>query len=270
MAEVNPTATDLLAWYSFDEASASDNAIEEMGNATTLYRRSGDIAITTGVVDGAREMTGAYGDGFNAGSTEEHTMGDTNMSIGIWLYITDFRTDIFNIFGNYNPYNDESEYLLTVNNSTRLVLWNLYNGSDANLVGTITGADALPLNSWALIVVFHDADNNLAGINISSGTTSTAATSGSPGDFFLTNTALEVGDVQDFERLSAKMDNLVFFRKRLSDDEIEWLYNSGSGRAYTELTGLGPPNIKTVNGISDWKTFNGIPKGSVNSMQGIT
>jgi len=42
------------------------------------------------------------------------------------------------------------------------------------------------------------------------------------------------------------------------------------GASFKEISAGGPPKIKTINGITDWKTLSEIPKENVKSVQGLT
>ena len=61
----------------------------------------------------------------------------------------------------------------------------------------------------------------------------TAATSGPPTDKAAPFT---IGQYYDSRRCDGLVDEACIYKRVLSADEVAWLYNSGTGRAYSELT----------------------------------
>ena len=145
----------------------------------------------------------------------------------------------------------------------------MYVNNDGTSSGTPARVKAADLDVWYFVVGGYDSVNDYIWISLNAGAKVTVSQSVGCRDG---TSELNIGCRGNHATgyFDGLIDEAFIFDKVLSADEISWLYNSGNGRTYEDL--LGPPGIKTINGIDigNVKTINGVAIADVKSIQGIT
>jgi hypothetical protein len=112
-------------------------------------------------------------------------------------------------------------------------------GAAATTVSANTlGSPSLSTNY--LIIFWHDPDANQLGIEVNSGGADTAAWANGTFDGALAFTFGRDSNSANFYWDGTMRDCFYYKGRVLSSDEREWMYNSGSFRVYSELTGFIP------------------------------
>jgi hypothetical protein len=128
------------------------------------------------------------------------------------------------------------EYICYYFETTNSLFWELSSdGSDANETGLeATSFGAPSLATWYFVYADYDAAGNLMRICVNDGTKdSIAHTGGAGGD---QNANFILGDMAaGGTALDGSLDQVGFWTRKLTNAEVAWLYNSGNGRAYSEL-----------------------------------
>ena len=125
-----------------------------------------------------------------------------------------------------------NDWALSANGSGD-VTFEFRDGTDS----TIAAADSVTsvgTGTWYFFHAWHDPDGDEIGIRIDNGTKYTTANSqGGLGE----SADLELARLQSSWSPSSDVDvdEFVIHDRVLTDSEVDWLYNSGSGRTYTDL-----------------------------------
>jgi hypothetical protein len=225
---------DLIAYWPLDEASG--NAIDAHGsNDLTDVSSVGSAA---GKVGNARDFevgTGNYFEG--ADNADLSISSDQAFTIQAWVNL-ESKADSMGIVSKTTA---GSEYLLYYDLGADRFYFFIWDGS-----GTATSVEASSLGSpstatWYHIVAGHDPDNNKIFIRVNAGTQNETATSTGTRDL---DSAFRIGQWITFA-WDGLIDEVGFWKRVLTSDEIADLYNSGDGRDYDYITGGGGNVIVT-------------------------
>ena len=237
MAATNPGRVSLIAWWSLDEASG--DAIDAW-RANDLTETGGTIASATGIVGNARNFELGDTEWFSITDNTDLSMGDIAFTIGCWVKL-ESQTANMAIMAKFLTTGNQREYRLSYVTATDDFSFNV------SVDGTATGestalSDFDVLNdTWYFLIAYHDPTANTIGISVNAGTAVTDAhtTGVFDGTAPFTIGALPFPE-QYFDGL---IDEAFVYKRILTQDEIDWLYNSGAGRAQSELA-----ELKTVSG----------------------
>ena len=238
-------ADDLIAAWELDEASGT--RVDSHG--------SNDLSDNNTVGSGTGLVLGTAAD-FERDNNESLSLADnTDLSLGsdtaftfeVWVKAESFEFSansgmVINK-GNVNGSGDE--YLLWYGSSGGMEIagWQLYVGNGSSSATVVGAPGSVTTGTWYQIIVWHDPTANEIGIAVNAGTAVTASWSGGTQD---TSHAFAIGN-----RSSGSgngFDGLIgparFWKGRaLSGAERTELYNSGSGRTYSYITGGGAGKV---------------------------
>lgn len=226
----NPGITDLVSWWSLDEASG--NAIDAHGS-NDLVETSGTIDSVAGKVNGGRDLESDDTEYFEIASNATLQVADEAFSFGCWWKPESTNTSHY-IMGKWNQTNNRREYIIIKNSSGefRLIISN--DGTNTN---TVLSGVTPSAGNWYFIVARHDPVSNTIHIKVNDAADVSAAhTTGCNANTSPFRFGAE-GSATPLAYSDGVCDEAFFYKKYLSDDELEWLYNSGNGRHYYELLG---------------------------------
>lgn len=213
---------DLISYWKCDEASGDlidAHSSNDMTDTNT-------VGAGTGKISGARDMEGTDDEYFTIASNASLVTGDIDFSWSFW----------------FNPESNASIYYFItkgteyeMRGTTNRIFWTV----DGQ--GFLGGFPASPLTltagTWYFVVCWHDATNNLIGRSFNGGTPITTAVThtGSTG-----SDAVYIGRKNGAtDKIDGLIDEIGFWKRKLSDAEISELYNGGSGRSYDYIN---PPS----------------------------
>jgi hypothetical protein len=134
-----------------------------------------------------------------------------------------------------------SAYQLWIDNSDGRTKFTVGNGASAQ---TVTDTNITnPFGSagnWHFIVVWHDSVANQIGISVDTDTYTASWSSGTQDD---SNGLTLGGDPNWAPDWKGAMDEVGFWKRTLTSTERTYLYNSGSGRSYSDITGGAAPLV---------------------------
>lgn len=222
MPAVNPGTTGLSSWWSLDETSGnradSHGAITLTDNNTVGYA-AGKVSNAADYEESADEYLGH--------ATGITLADNTAWSIGCWVNAESWvNPKYWCIMGAV------SQYLYAQNDSGTTSMRVRMGG------GVLTYTTALSLSTWYFVVATCDGSATatirvyINGSEIGSGQTIANSTM----------TVLDVGRIlQDGNyTMDGLIDEAFVYTAELSADNVTWLYNSGSGRSYADLTAGNP------------------------------
>lgn len=237
MAATRPSVTNLKAWWKFDEESGTrldsrdENHLSD--NNTVTYG--------TGVQGNSAQFDNATSEYLSRADTADVSAGDTDFTVGGWAKFHDLTAIMDFVYKGAAGAAAGDEYVIRYDQGTdRFNYISAYAaGWDTLVAATFGGAAAI--NTWYFIIIQHDASGNEIGISINAGVIDTAATTGAPND---TANPLYMGGHPTVGRyLDGELDEWFFWREKLSQDEIDWLYNTGSGRTFSDVAIFVPRTV---------------------------
>jgi hypothetical protein len=230
-----PDITDnLVSFWDLDESSG--NRADSHGSNTLVDASS----------VGARNGLISNGANFVLASSDRLTLADNaDISVGSdvsFVYAGWFYVDL--VSGYYVPLSKwgttDTEYLLDLNEpggSTRRIAWYVRDSTDTSNVIVIAN-DQIPYaqTAWYFLVMGYDKDLDLVFLTTNNNVTNIDALAG--GGFNGTESLSLGSNNNPGSYYDGVIDELGFWKGGiLNPAETTWLYNSGSGRTYSDLTG---------------------------------
>lgn len=234
-----PITDDLISFWELDEASGTRND----AHGTNHLADNNTVLSGAGKVDTAADFEQDNAEFLSIASNASLQMGDIDFTICAWVNLeskTHPTTDDLNIIAKRGGAGSLQYYLRYKESADRFNFEVSPDGSVSvtSLNATTFGSPSLA--TWYFVVAWHDATANTINIQVNNGTAdSTAHSTGvdatATPDFMIGNygTTLGPGD----EQWDGLIDQVGVWKRLLTADERTFLYNSGNGRAYSELTG---------------------------------
>lgn len=229
MVAVNPGTTNLVSYWSLEEASGT--RVDAHGSNDLTDNNT--VGQGTGVVGNDAEFVKANSEYLSRAHASVSGLGGTNrdFSVSFWVKFNTLAATA----GLVSKWNGTGWMFLALSGGT--IRFYCYNGTD-DVLPTAAG---LTTGVWYHVVGYHDATANVAGIVVNDGTPTTGSVTNGCVD---ASVEFAIGRyVGGGSFLNGEIDEVAFFDQVLSGDEIEWLYNSGAGRSYADLGGGGASTI---------------------------
>ena len=224
----NPGTSNLVAYWQLGETSGTRNDSAGTNhltdNNTVLYSASG---IKGNAADFERDNS----ESLSIASNANLVLGDIDFTIFGWVYaesLTDFQTIVAkrndSTLPEYQMYYEAGKIKFLI--------------SDSSNTGTFISADTptISVGAWYFVVAWHNSVANTLNIQVNNGTVYTSNSPVTP----RTNTWIfRLGAQQTTAAgfWDGLIDEFGIYKKVLSTEERAWLYNSGTGRSYCEITG---------------------------------
>lgn len=222
--------TNLVSYYSLEEASG--NRIDAHGsNDLGPFNAPGNAAgKVNNCLDCANNQTV-----FLNPCPADLAGGDRNFSVFGWVkidaFISTFQTLLWN--STAAGLSSASGFSYGININSQILQFVVASGS-TYYTAPATNFGTLSTGTWYFFAAGYDADNNQAWISVNGSAKEIISSVPAPniGTSFLYVISCDVGSFQN----DGQSDEFGFYDDVLSDDQIAFLYNSGNGRAYADLT----------------------------------
>ena len=226
----DPTTRDLVAWWRMEEASGDrvdshDNSLDLIA----IFSPGND----TGIQGNAVDLSGSQQVLYHVDDALLSMGGDIPFVIGLWFKPHSIATDNMVILSKWDEGGDQ-EYLISQYGSrARFTIRNAA-GTTSHFVTADSFGD-LSNDTWYFLVAYYIPSTNWMWIGINN--VFTAAASSTTGVRDDTNRLYFGREVDgSFPHYDGLIDEVFIYRNRLlSTGEKTWLYNSGSGRTYSEI-----------------------------------
>lgn len=186
----------------------------------------------------AAQFTAANSEYLSIADNAALSMGDVAMDICGWVY-ADTLPSSGNTMGLVGKWaSGNLEYLLFLDNTAGTIRFKFSVRNTANSTTTTVTASTFgtpSVSTFYFVHAYHDPTANTIGIQVNDGTADTAATSGGVRD---SNAAFEIGRHTAGSYYNGRLDEIGIWKHattRLTTAQTTWLYNSGTGRSYSEL-----------------------------------
>jgi len=240
---------NLKTYWPLDEASG--NALDSHGT-NDLTETGGTIASAAGKVGNARDFESGDSEWFERADNADLSTGDIDFTIAGWLYM-ESAPDYAIAASKWDHGGSQKEWALALQSGAGKKLnFTVSADGSANTTSLDTTSN-LSTATWYFYTAWHDSILNQIAISINAATPVTA--SHATGVFNGTsafNLGAAVGLQADGNALwDGLLDETFFIKRRIYPWERRYLYNSGSGRTYSDFAGSDAPMIKTC---FDYKT----------------
>jgi hypothetical protein len=219
--ETNPGVSGLVAWWTLNETSGA--RADSSGGGHTLTDNN-TVGYTTGLHGNAAQSV--------AGNTEDlsSTSNDLNITGDWWMggaVRFDTSSTTYGVAGNVSSAPTPEHFLLYETSSYR---WNVYKSGGVAVANSGTAAT---LGAWDIVQVWYVSSTQTINIQIDGGspvsTSLGAAPNANAETFYLLRGY--------YSNKGMSMDEWFIYTGRVpSTAERAWIYNSGAGRSYADLT----------------------------------
>lgn len=220
-------------------------------SASAISGLAGWYKADSGVLsDAAAQFTSADKDYLTIADNATLSLGNIDFTIAGWVYLDSkgATSQTIAMKGTANS-NVGIEFRLHWITGTDRFQMGVSNGTTLTSV-TATTFGAPSTSTWYFVVAYHDATADKIYIQINNGTADEAAhTVGSQdtsGNFHL---GFNTGTSNYW---SGRLDSIGFWKRTLTTAEKTWLYNSGSGRLYTDIGIAGTGGADLTTSLVSW------------------
>lgn len=235
----NPGTTNLVSYWGLGEASGTrvdSHSSNDLGDNNTVTQGTGIVGNCADFERSNSEylsITNASQTGLDFGSTDH--------SISFWVNFETIANQFYTAFGKYqNSGQLEYQYRLWgYDNQEAYVQWSGNGTSVTGKTFNMTNFTNWSTGTWYHIVWVADVSAGSVEMfvnGVSEATVTGLPTSIHQGTDMFT---MGVGLLGGGEYIDARMDEVAIFNDILTSDEVTWLYNSGSGRSYADISGGG-------------------------------
>lgn len=229
---VSPGTTNLAAWWSMDETSGT--RYDSHTGSYDITSSYGSNGYTTGIQGNAITFSAAYRNIYLSSSLSDAIAldGDVPFTVAFWVYFTTYSPSVGSyVVTRWNDNllsNDYTAFFAPSGNAGFLIVNNsTYYQAVTSGLGATTG-------NWYFYVGWHDPENDVIGVRINQGTPFTV--SHTIGGAAAQNAVFRIGSLNNtYGQTLGYVDEVSIWNAVLSNSELSWLYNSGSGRTYSEL-----------------------------------
>jgi hypothetical protein len=232
--------TDLVSYWKLDEASG--NALDAHGS-NELTETSGTIASTTGIINGARDIEAADTEYFNLADNATISAGDIDLTWQVWVNLESKSGDMFivNKWGTSN-----FEYRIYYDSSSDRFVFGVSTNGTNEVTVPADNLGAPSLSTTYHILAWHDATANTLNIRVNNGTVDSTSHSGG-----IRDGSSPLRFSHSFDWLDGWIDEIGLWKRVLTSEEQDALWNSGSGLSYDQFAGADHTGTAAV-------TFGGI------------
>jgi len=216
---------NLISCWSLDE---EDSGIRYDSYDSNDLTDNNTVGSAPGKIDTAANFVATNTESLSHIDNDGLSTGNIDFALAAWVYPTDITLSR-GIVTKYTATGDNREYGIFVYSSSKFGFRVNYDG----ITGHDNTVDSGPIsiNNWYFVIAEHDSISNTISFQMDNGAiTSKAHTTGvynGAATFYVGE-----GIASNFNGL---IDNVVFWKRKLSADERTWLYNSGNGRACTDI-----------------------------------
>jgi len=234
--------TSLNGYWTLDE----DSGTREDETGTSDLTDNATVTFAAGTRVQAGQFTEANSEYLSIADNASLSAGDIDFAIALWVYLDSLPPaagDNLHSFVTKGDANSNStfEYSLeaeTAAGPTTKFRFLISDGSSTAIVRSDTFGSP-STGTWYFVMAYHDATANEIGISVNDGIVDTTSTSIGCQDtaeaFYIGGR--EVGAGFD-SYMDGRIDEVGFWKKVLSAQEITDLYNAGAGNSYTRAVDL--------------------------------
>ncbi len=218
--------TGLGPYYSLQSNVQSANDSSHLTDHNTITFAAGKVSNGASFVAASSQYASIA-----AGGGSPLLFGNEDATFAGWIKFTTVSV-VFDFLSNWDVSNQQS-YLLRMNGGTNQIQF-LISDTGANDT-TITHSTTVTTGTWYFVAARYDATNNLMRLRVdSTDETPVSQTAG----FFSSTSDFALGAINPSSPtnfLNGMMDEWGIWHAHKTDAELDWLFNSGNGRSYSDI-----------------------------------
>lgn len=215
--------TGLVSYWNLNETSG-DAADSFSTNTLTANNAPG---ATAGKLGNARTFNGSN-QSFSRNSNASLQVGAGSFTLTAWVQLAN-RADRA-IAGKWQPTGNDREYLLRFGNAANRYGFLISNNGIASSEAIANNFGVPPLNTWTLVIAWHDATAQTLNIRVDNGATNSISyTAGGRSG----NAEFRLGALANAAQFwNGNIDDVGLWNRVLTSDEQATIWNSGNGITY--------------------------------------
>jgi hypothetical protein len=219
---------DLVSFWELEEASST----REDAHGSNDLTDNNTVTSGTGIVGTAASLAMANSEYFSHASNASLQMGDIDFTIAMWVNLASDGT-VMKILAKDSGAANAQEYAIDMPVAQFRFL---VDSSSATYVAQVAGGGGLPpaTATWHFVVGWHDAVANTVNVCANDGAVASTSTSGQAPVTGASDFNIGRRQAGDFYT-DGLIDQVGIWKRKLTSDEITYLYNSGNGRSYADF-----------------------------------
>lgn len=225
----NNLLDSLAAYWDLDEAAGATR-VDSVGGADLTDVNT--VGQGTGVISNDAAFTGSSNHALTRTDDTTISTGDIDFTWAGWVKITSGATSFHGLISKrVDSDGHDAEYCFYYGNTSGLFGFIVGDGS-SSFGSVTTNLSGFSTGTWHFFVAQHDSVNNLVSIEIDNGGEITASYTAGGHD---NATSLSFGRIWNAETtldLTGELDEVGFWKRTLTSDDRDDLWNGGSGLGY--------------------------------------
>lgn len=226
----NPGVTDLVAYWRMEETSGTRYDSHGLNHLTPIWSPGYD----TGIQGNAVNFVSASGQFlYDIDNPAISLGGDVSFTIGLWIKPHAIATNSRILCKWDTPSNDREYHISHLGSKIEFAVRQVGDFTGFSVTADTFGT--LSNDTWYFVLAYYDAATDTMGIGVNNVFDTDTGPTGGVRDG--TNQLVFGKDVGDAYPYDGLVDEAFIYKDRLLDaDERTWMYNSGSGRTYSNLS----------------------------------
>jgi hypothetical protein len=215
----------LISYWALNEASG--NALDAHGSNDLTDTNT--VGSASGKVGNARDFEAGSSQYFTLADNADLSTGDIDFSMAAWVKL-ESKSGQRTVVGKWNFNTSNREFLLEYITATDRFRTGLSSTGANQSFHSADTFGAPSLDTWYLLIFWHDSVNNVRGISVNGVEDTTAYSSG----VFDSNAPFTMGRIETTNHWDGLIDEVAFAKRVWTPEERAWIYNSGNGRSYAD------------------------------------
>lgn len=232
----------LVSFWELEETTGTRyDSVDASGNHLTS---NNTVLSAVGKVNTAAQLTLASSQSLSRVSNASLQTGDIDQTVCAWVYLDSKPATDMRIASKSDATTGAGWGLewKTATDRFSFRLWQVGGSSALDAPATAFGAPSLA--TWYFIVGRFNTTTGKGSISVNDGTVTTTAKAGTPGSDSVAFAIGANGDASKF--FNGRIDQVGLWKRNLTDVEVTYLYNSGSGRTFAEINSALVGGVNTV------------------------
>lgn len=219
--------TNLQGFWELGEASGTRSDSHGSNHLDSDVNTAGSAA---GLVGNCLSLTAGDGDAVCQTTSTAELSYSGDFTVAGWINMPAVASNFFNMASkDFTSF--WREWGIDKTFAGTSLRFHVYNSGGTGT--TATSAVTLSASTWYFVVCSYVASSKLISISINDGAESTATLAS--GDPAANQAPFNIGGVGSSGQSTGLIDQVGFWKEKLSTEKRTWLYNSGAGRTYAAI-----------------------------------
>lgn len=236
----NPGTTNLVSYWSLDEASGT--RVDSHGSNN--LNDNNTVGSATGIIGNGADFESSNSEYLDISDASQSGLDLTgDFAVSFWIRPESISGDHWIVAKSRFDGGLQGIDIWISTSPSSSVLWRFsQNGNNSITINGNSNTNVIPAASWSHVVLSFDVSANTATCYVDA-VDETSTNSGSISSINNNNRPWVIGR-RDRTTPSSYFDGIIdemaVFNRTLTSAEVSWLYNSGAGRSYSDISGVSP------------------------------